>query len=448
MQVRLLGTGASDGWPNPWCTCASCAAAAAQGVVRCSTSALVDGRLLIEVGADAPKAAVRAGLSLADVEVVLVTHAHPDHHDVNAWMWRGWAPGRRPLTLVGPPAVLEAAQERLDDTVTTVPVRAGDVVTVGGYEVRALAAHHGGDELGPPVLYDVTGPDGARLLWATDTGRLPDETVELVRGRAYDAVLLELAAAPIPVHLDLETWPVELARLRDAGAVTDSTRVGAIHLGHGCPPPDELDLVLASWGATAPRDGDVLDLPGKEGPEWVRLGRARRVLVLGGARSGKSAHAEQLLAAEPHVTYVATAPPRPDDRDWEARVTAHVARRPEHWTTVETADVAAVLRDARGPVLVDDLGLWLTRVMDEAGAWESPDGASAVVEAATDRLVEAWAACRATAVLVAPEVGGGIVPATPAGRRFRDAMGAATARLAAVSDEVVQVVAGLPRALR
>jgi adenosylcobinamide kinase / adenosylcobinamide-phosphate guanylyltransferase len=445
MQVRLLGTGSSDGWPNPWCRCPSCSAALAQGVVRGSSAALVDGRLLLEAGPDAGKAAVRQGVHLGGVEGVLVTHAHRDHHDPDLWMHRGWAPDRGPLTLIAPPAVLEQAQPRLDDRVTTLAVRPGDAVSVAGYEVRALPAHHGGDELGPAVLYDVTGPDGARLLWATDTGPLPEQAVRLAEGRAYDAVLLELAAAPIPTHLDLDTWPVQVARLRAAGAVTPATRLCAIHLGHGCPPPDELDRVLAGWGATAPRDGDVLDLPGAAptaAPE------PRRVLVLGGARSGKSAHAERLLAAEPSVTYVATAPPRPDDRDWEARVVAHVERRPAHWTTVETADVAAVLRDAAGPVLVDDLGLWLTRVMDEAGAWESPDGASAVVEAATDRLVEAWRACRTTAVLVAPEVGAGVVPATSAGRRFRDALGAATTRLAAASDEIVQVVAGIPRALR
>lgn len=458
MQLRMLGTGASDGWPNPWCRCASCTAAAAQGVVRASTSALVDGRLLIEIGADAPKAAVRAGLSLADVELVLVTHTHPDHHDVNAWMWRGWAPDRGPLTLIAPPAVLQDAALRLDPSVTAVPIAPGETVTAAGYVVRALPAHHGGPELGPAVLYDITGPDGARLLWATDTGPLPALTIDLVTDRAYDAVLLELAAAPIPVHLDLTTWPVELARLRAVGAVVDHTQVAAIHLGHGCPPPDELDRVLASWGATAPRDGDVLDIPAARlhDPAATRSGRspggAGRTLVLGGARSGKSAYAEQLLAAEPAVTYVATAPPRPDDLDWEARVEAHVVRRPAHWTTVETADVATVLRDSDRPVLVDDLGLWLTRVMDEAGAWEVPDGAVspsvAVVEAAVDRLVEAWRACRATAVLVVPEVGSGVVPSTASGRRFRDALGAATTSLAAASDHVVQVVAGIPRTLR
>jgi phosphoribosyl 1,2-cyclic phosphodiesterase len=115
MRLRLLGTGASDGWPNPWCGCPSCRAAAAAGVVRGQTSALLDDRLMLEIGPEAPRAAVRQGVSL------------------------------------------EAA-------------------------------------------------------------------------------------------------------LRLTGAVTDTTRLLAIHLGHDNPPPDELDQILAAWGASAPRDGDVLEL--------------------------------------------------------------------------------------------------------------------------------------------------------------------------------------------
>src|SRR4051812_49743593 len=95
MRVRLLGTGASDGWPNPWCDCASCTAAAAAGIVRGQTSALVDDRLLLDIGPEAPRAALRQGASLQSVDAVLVTHAHPDHHAPPAWMWRGGA-GRRP----------------------------------------------------------------------------------------------------------------------------------------------------------------------------------------------------------------------------------------------------------------------------------------------------------------------------------------------------------------
>jgi adenosylcobinamide kinase/adenosylcobinamide-phosphate guanylyltransferase len=411
-------------------------------VVRASSSALVDGRLLLELGPDAPRAAVRAGTDLTGVEAVLVTHVHPDHFHWPAWMWRGWAAGTRPVVLVAPPAVLEVARPHLDPTVTTVEASPGGRYDVGGYEVRAVPATHAGPEAGPAVLYDVTAPDGGRLLWATDTGVLGEPALSQVTGRAYDAVLLDLTSAHLPVHHDLRSWPEQVAELRRRGAVVDRTAVHAVHLGHDNPPPPELDALLAGWGATAPRDGDVL-VVGTDAPAVPRP--SGRVLVLGGARSGKSAWAEQRLAAEPAVTYVATAPPRDDDAEWADRVQAHVRRRPAAWSTVETGDVAGLLRTADVPLLVDDLGLWLVRAVDDAGAWEGPLDA---VDAACDALVAAWRDCRGSVVLVAPEVGGGVVPATASGRRFRDLLGALTTRLAAQSDEVVQVVAGLPRRLR
>lgn len=443
MRLTLLGTGASDGWPNPWCTCASCRAAAADGVVRGQTGALLDGRVLLELGSETPRTAVRAGTTLAGVEAVLVTHAHPDHHSWPGWMWRGWATGRRPLTLVAPPAVLADASPRLDDTVTTVTVGPGDAVDVAGYRVVALAARHAGPDVGPAVLYDVTGPDGASLLWACDTGVLPEDTLERVAGRRYDAVVLELTSAHQPDHLDLTTWPATLADLRRREAVVDGTTVLAAHLGHDNPPPAELDRLLSSWGARAARDGDVVGLG--VAPQRARAA-GRRVLVLGAASSGKSAHAEQLLAAEPAVTYVATAPDRPGDDEWAERIATHVARRPSGWRTAETVDVARVLADEPGAVLVDDLGLWLTRQLDDAAGWEGP--VPDAVGVAADELVRCWRDRAATAVLVAPLVGSGVVPATASGRRFRDLLGRLTARLAAESDEVVEVVAGLPRTLR
>ena len=436
MRVRMLGTGSSDGWPNPWCACASCAAARADGVLRRQTSALVDGRLLLDLGPDG----VRAAGDLSAVEAVLVTHAHPDHHAWPAWTWRGWAATRRPLVLVAPPAVLADAAPHLDASVTTVAAHPGDRLSVAGYDVVVVPAHHAGPAAGPAVLYDLTGPDGRRLLYATDTGVLSAAALELVTDRAYDAVLLDLTSGHGPVHHDLATWPEQVAELRRRGAVVSSTAVHAVHLGHGNPPPAELDAVLAAWGATALRDDDVVELGTAPEPA-----RPRRVLVIGGARSGKSAYAEQRLAAEPAVTYVATAPARDGDSDWAERVLAHVERRPSSWTTVETADVAAVLSSATAPVLIDDLGLWLTRVLDDAGAWEGP---TARVDAAVDELVAAWRSCRTTAVLVAPDVGSGVVPSHASGRRFRDLLGLATQQLAAQSDQVVQVVAGLPRSLR
>jgi adenosylcobinamide kinase/adenosylcobinamide-phosphate guanylyltransferase len=180
-----------------------------------------------------------------------------------------------------------------------------------------------------------------------------------------------------------------------------------------------------------------------------------RVLILGGARSGKSAEAERRLADAPVVTYVAAGGPRDRDAEWAERVAAHRARRPPHWRTVETTDVASMLTEGStegsGALLIDCLGLWLTSVMDECGAWEGHSWESGQAQAAVrtrvDELVAAWRAATAHVVAVSNEVGMGVVPETTAGRRFRDELGRLNTRLAAYSDEVLLVVAGRTLAL-
>jgi adenosylcobinamide kinase / adenosylcobinamide-phosphate guanylyltransferase len=169
--------------------------------------------------------------------------------------------------------------------------------------------------------------------------------------------------------------------------------------------------------------------------------------VLGGTRSGKSRHAEDLLPADAPVRYVATARRRADDPEWSARIDVHRARRPPSWTTLEDADVAALVRAGGGPLLVDDLATWLTGVLDDAGAWGAP-AVPPAVGAAVDALVAAVAGAPGRVVLVSAEVGLGIVPETGAGRLFRDELGALNAALAAVCDEVVLLVAGLPMRLK
>jgi adenosyl cobinamide kinase/adenosyl cobinamide phosphate guanylyltransferase len=176
--------------------------------------------------------------------------------------------------------------------------------------------------------------------------------------------------------------------------------------------------------------------------------RRVRTLVLGGARSGKSAHAEGLLS-DTQVDYLATARRQPDDDDWEARIAAHVARRPLGWRTVTPADVPGALRAAGPvPVLVDDIATWLTGELDNAGAWEGSVAAVRTCRARCAELVSAVAACPARLVLVSAEVGLGVVPPTRAGRLFRDELGALNAELAVVCDEVLLLVAGLPIKLR
>lgn len=172
-----------------------------------------------------------------------------------------------------------------------------------------------------------------------------------------------------------------------------------------------------------------------------------RILVTGGVRSGKSTYAERLLADAPTVTYVAPGPvPDPlTDPEWAARIAAHRARRPGNWTTVETADVAAAVRAATGPLLVDCLGTWLTRTLDDLDAWEAPrERWQDRVLGAVDALADAWRACPYPAVAVTNEVGWGVVPAYPAGRTFADLLGRTNQTVAAASDRVVLMVAGRP----
>jgi adenosylcobinamide kinase/adenosylcobinamide-phosphate guanylyltransferase len=172
-----------------------------------------------------------------------------------------------------------------------------------------------------------------------------------------------------------------------------------------------------------------------------------RTLVLGGTRSGKSRHAEDLLPADEAVRYLATARRRADDAEWSARIDLHRARRPATWTTLEDVDVAAVVRTGGGPLLVDDLATWLTGVLDDAGAWDAP-AVPPAVGTAVEELVTAVAAAPGRVVLVSAEVGLGVVPSTRAGRLFRDELGALNSALAAVCDEVVLLVAGLPLRLK
>jgi adenosylcobinamide kinase/adenosylcobinamide-phosphate guanylyltransferase len=167
-----------------------------------------------------------------------------------------------------------------------------------------------------------------------------------------------------------------------------------------------------------------------------------RTLVLGGIRSGKSRWAEEAIAAGARdggpVHYLAPGPADHGDAAWAHRVAEHRNRRPAHWSTIETDDIATQLcRSPNTPTLVDDLGTWLTGAMDRTDAWGGGSVAGPV-----DDVLAAVDAFASTLVLVSPEVGLAVVPATASGRRFADELGGLNQRLAGVCERVVLVVAG------
>jgi adenosylcobinamide kinase/adenosylcobinamide-phosphate guanylyltransferase len=170
-----------------------------------------------------------------------------------------------------------------------------------------------------------------------------------------------------------------------------------------------------------------------------------KVLVTGGVRSGKSFHAESLLVAEPHVTYVAPGPQADVDADpeWAARVAVHRARRPDHWGTIESHDLAGALRASDGAVLIDCLGTWLTSVIDELDGWDQlrEDWEPVLLERVAD-TASAIAEHIGTVVAVTNEVGMSVVPEHRSGRVFRDLLGIVNQRIAQECDDVLLVVAG------
>ncbi len=161
--------------------------------------------------------------------------------------------------------------------------------------------------------------------------------------------------------------------------------------------------------------------------------------MLGGARSGKSRHAEALVTALPGPwLYVATG--AAGDVEMAERIAAHRARRGPGWRTLEVPlALPEALAEAGGaPVLVDCLTLWLSNLLH---AERDPAAAAAALQAAL-------AARPAATVLVSNEVGLGIVPETALGRAFRDAAGRLHQALAAQADQVLFMVAGLPLAVK
>jgi adenosylcobinamide kinase/adenosylcobinamide-phosphate guanylyltransferase len=177
-------------------------------------------------------------------------------------------------------------------------------------------------------------------------------------------------------------------------------------------------------------------MPGAEQPRLPPI-----TLVLGGARSGKSRYAERLVEqAAARGTYCATAEAR--DGEMAERIAAHRARRGPFWRTVEAplalAPTIAAEAAAARPVLVDCLTLWLSNMLL---AGKQP-------EQEASALCRRLRAAGGPVVLVSNEVGMGLVPETPLGRRFRDAAGWLNQEVAALADRVVFVAAGLPLVLK
>jgi len=160
-------------------------------------------------------------------------------------------------------------------------------------------------------------------------------------------------------------------------------------------------------------------------------------LVLGGARSGKSKHAESLIEAAGGGLYVATA--EAWDDEMKQRIRLHRERRGPQWDSTEAPiDLISAIRDASRPVLVDCLTIWLSNLMH----YEQD------VDAAINGLIDALGSAPQPVVLVSNELGLGIVPENALARRFRDEHGRMNQMVAGAASRVIFVAAGLPLELK
>jgi len=183
-------------------------------------------------------------------------------------------------------------------------------------------------------------------------------------------------------------------------------------------------------------------------------------LILGGARSGKSAWAEQLaIRSRRPVVFLATA--TAGDAEMTARIAAHQAARPAGWRTVEEPlSLASAARQHANPgdlLLIDCLTLWVGNVvLDRIGKERDPDLVTldewtrleGELRAAVDELIETARAANLSLILVSNEVGMGVVPAFPLGRHYRDLLGQVNRAAASRADSVILMIAGLPVDLR
>jgi adenosylcobinamide kinase / adenosylcobinamide-phosphate guanylyltransferase len=172
--------------------------------------------------------------------------------------------------------------------------------------------------------------------------------------------------------------------------------------------------------------------------------RNRVTLVLGGVRSGKSRFAIEIASCTPNVTFIATA--RACDDEMRLKIERHRSERPAHWRTreepLQLAEAISSEQDASETTIVDCLTLFAANLMESYGEDR------AAIDAAMDAFCSALRETDRRIVLVSNEVGSGIVPAYAAGRQFRDLLGEMNQRVAALADNVVLMVAGLPLAIK
>ena len=242
MQLTLLGTGAAEAIPDPFCSCRVCETARREGGhhVRARSTALVNDDLLIDLGPDVLTSLNAVGAYVGGIKGLLITHRHSDHWLPQNLYWRksGFTPTRmEPLTVYGPADALADLSPELAESANFSwhAVKAGDRWAIGAYTVTAIPATHGGGYL-EPLLY-VIEAEGRRLFYATDTAPLQDAAWEWLHPLApLDLIVLDATTGHHSGgdgHHSFATFVETRARMIDEGVlVPGCTKMVAHHFSH------------------------------------------------------------------------------------------------------------------------------------------------------------------------------------------------------------------------
>ena len=248
MRIQILGSGGGEGYPALFCECEHCQAARKAGgkSLRTLSQTLIDGRLLIDLPADTPAHFLRYGLSLGDIEHLLITHVHDDHYCPNLFSTRGtdFAPvlGCEKLHVYGNGDVERLFNGYYELFPIRDEIRAGIVlhtvqpfvgVNVGGYKVTPLKANHAPEQVALNYIID----DGkSALLYLLDSGYPADETLRFIVNypRTFSCVIMDgtMGVNYYARHMNFEQDIKLKQELLNRGAADNNTQFIVAHITH------------------------------------------------------------------------------------------------------------------------------------------------------------------------------------------------------------------------
>lgn len=271
MKVTLLGTGSAEGMPGLFCRCATCTRIRAAGGknIRTRSSALIDSVFKIDFPPDTFTQVNQSNLDLSEMAAVLFTHGHDDHFSPAEFQYRGQyfvAPAyTNALELLGPRDVVDRLKCVLDPQLMAFSLRAVEPerpFIVLGYYVFPFLANHDDDRT--CLNYVLKSPDGASLLYASDTGWYPEETWKLLENFQFDGVIVECAKRDEGGyfgHLSIPEVIRMRRRLEATGSLSADAPMFATHFSHLMELlHDDLEAELVPYGIQPAYDGLTVEI--------------------------------------------------------------------------------------------------------------------------------------------------------------------------------------------